>query len=422
MPFAAAHPGDDWTPPAVAGRLEVVAASASPDEGPASALVPALWLAPKPKRRSRPRTRPGRTATDKERRFVQHDYRDLSLEPDAPPLSSSPSSGIAEAEAAGGSSSPPKLAPTSFPLKLHRILSESERDGLSHVVGWQPHGRAFKIRDPAAFQAIVLPKYFPKISKLSSLQRQFNLYGFERLTRDGPDAGAYYHVAFLRYREELSAGRMNRQRIKGTGYKASSNPDAEPDLYRYPSMDEATRARAQMRDVATREALAASPSQGIAEAVVSDRREQRRRPDAVASGERAFLPASASPTVRADRQRSSVVTESSVGASCDESVDFSALDRQVDVASSAWPSSAGISDAASRNRAGNMSPLFLRQAVRADHEVDASGIRRMSGDVLASFSPGFAATPARARGNRQSQSILAEFADMWWANEGLAED
>ena len=79
-----------------------------------------------------------------------------------------------------------------------------------------------------------MPQYFPKMKKLTSLQRQFNLYGFQRLTRDGPDAGAYYHEAFLRHRPCLSVHRMNRRRIKGTGYKASSNPDAEPNLYALP--------------------------------------------------------------------------------------------------------------------------------------------------------------------------------------------
>lgn len=86
-----------------------------------------------------------------------------------------------------------------------------------------------------------MANYFPKMKKLTSLQRQFNLYGFERLTRDGPDAGAYYHEAFLRYRPGLSAQRMSRKRVKGTGYKAASNPEAEPDLYSVPSMDEVMR-------------------------------------------------------------------------------------------------------------------------------------------------------------------------------------
>ena len=71
-------------------------------------------------------------------------------------------------------------------------------------------------------------RYF-KQNKLTSFQRQLNLYGFNRLTR-GPDAAAYYHEYFLRHREYL-AKRMMRQRIKGTKIKGAASPDAEPDFY-----------------------------------------------------------------------------------------------------------------------------------------------------------------------------------------------
>lgn len=81
-----------------------------------------------------------------------------------------------------------------------------------------------------------MPKYFPKSTKITSIQRQFNLYGFERLSRDGPDKGAYYHEAFLRGRPDITSCFMVRQRVKGTGHKACSNPDAEPDLYALPDV------------------------------------------------------------------------------------------------------------------------------------------------------------------------------------------
>jgi len=63
-------------------------------------------------------------------------------------------------------------------------------------------------------------KYFPKSKKITSIQRQFNIYGFEKLTRDSPDQDAYYHEAFLRGRPELTSRRMVRKRVKGTGHKA----------------------------------------------------------------------------------------------------------------------------------------------------------------------------------------------------------
>lgn len=79
-----------------------------------------------------------------------------------------------------------------FPTVLHSMVSEAEANGFSTIISWQPHGRAFLIHRPKEFVELVLPKYF-KHSKLSSFQRQLALYGFVRLTHDGPDRGAYYH-------------------------------------------------------------------------------------------------------------------------------------------------------------------------------------------------------------------------------------
>jgi len=66
-------------------------------------------------------------------------------------------------------------------------------------------------------------------SKLTSFQRQLNLYGFVRLTA-GHDRGAYYHELFLRGRPYLCR-RMVRTRIKGNGMKAASSPNTEPNFY-----------------------------------------------------------------------------------------------------------------------------------------------------------------------------------------------
>jgi hypothetical protein len=86
---------------------------------------------------------------------------------------------------------------------------------------------------------------------MTSFQRQLNLYGFVRLA-GFRDHGAYvplrffafaannltcfgpfhryYHELFLRSRPDLCRS-MIRTRIKGTGIKASSSPDTEPDFY-----------------------------------------------------------------------------------------------------------------------------------------------------------------------------------------------
>ena len=76
----------------------------------------------------------------------------------------------------------------------------------------------------------ILFRYFRQ-SKLTSFQRQVNLYGFRRLTA-GKDRGAYYHELFLRGRPDLYK-RLVRIRVKGTGIKSASSPATEPDFYTY---------------------------------------------------------------------------------------------------------------------------------------------------------------------------------------------
>ena len=66
-------------------------------------------------------------------------------------------------------------------------------------------------------------------SKLTSFQRQLSLYGFARLTQ-GKDQGAYFHELFLRGRPDLIHD-IVRTRVKGTGCKAPSSPETEPDFY-----------------------------------------------------------------------------------------------------------------------------------------------------------------------------------------------
>jgi HSF-type DNA-binding len=44
-----------------------------------------------------------------------------------------------------------------FPVKLHCMLSALEKEGLSHIVSWQPHGRCFLVRDHKKFVERILP-------------------------------------------------------------------------------------------------------------------------------------------------------------------------------------------------------------------------------------------------------------------------
>jgi hypothetical protein len=168
----------------------------------------------RPKRRRKPQ-KPGKTAKQNDRHFVVHNYHDHAWDPDE-------SDSIEDEPRRRGG------VAVSFPARLHAVLDRVERDGWGHVISWQPHGRCFLIHKPIEFQEHVMPAYFGQ-NKLTSWQRQLNLYGFCRLTR-GPDAGGYYHELFLRGRFFLTK-KMLRTKIKGTKFKASSNPEQEPDFY-----------------------------------------------------------------------------------------------------------------------------------------------------------------------------------------------
>jgi hypothetical protein len=88
-----------------------------------------------------------------------------------------------------------------FPEKLHRMLREVEEEGEGDIISFFSHGRAFAVHDSDRFVSHVMPKYF-KQSRLSSFQRQLNLYGFTRIS-SGPDTGGYYHELFLMGRPAL---------------------------------------------------------------------------------------------------------------------------------------------------------------------------------------------------------------------------
>jgi hypothetical protein len=169
----------------------------------------------KPKRRRKPQ-KPGKTAKQNDRHFVIHNYNDHANDIDDHVESPEP-----EIPCRGGVSA-------SFPLKLHAVLDLVEADGLAHVISWQPHGRCFSIHMPKEFTDYIMPNYFRQ-TKLTSFQRQLNLYGFNRLTR-GADRCGYYNELFLRGKPFLCK-HMVRTKVKGTRFKAASSPDQEPDFY-----------------------------------------------------------------------------------------------------------------------------------------------------------------------------------------------
>ena len=61
-----------------------------------------------------------------------------------------------------------------FPLKLHVMLERAKHESEDGIVGWQPHGRAFMVRNSAMFIDKVMTRHFHQ-SKMTSFQRQLNL-------------------------------------------------------------------------------------------------------------------------------------------------------------------------------------------------------------------------------------------------------
>lgn len=76
----------------------------------------------------------------------------------------------------------------SFPMKLHKILSDPEN---AEFITWLPHGRSWRVLKPKALEDTVIPKYF-RHAKYASFMRQVNGWGFKRMTQ-GPDNNSYYH-------------------------------------------------------------------------------------------------------------------------------------------------------------------------------------------------------------------------------------
>jgi HSF-type DNA-binding len=77
-----------------------------------------------------------------------------------------------------------------FPEKLYRMLDTCEKEGKTDVVSFSIHGNTFAIHKPKRFTLEVMSRFF-KQSKLTSFQRQLNLYGFKRIS-SGPDNGSYW--------------------------------------------------------------------------------------------------------------------------------------------------------------------------------------------------------------------------------------
>lgn len=164
----------------------------------------------------------GLTAKGEKRKFVKHEYVDKAGE--VYECINKNDRDLVKLYTDGNVSGP-------FPLKLLTLLALIENLGMDDIISWQPHGRSFQVRKPKEFEQVVMKRFFNQ-TKISSFRRQLNLYDFKRITH-GPDSGSYYHEMFLRSKPLLAA-KMVRTKVKGTKFRATSSPDAEPNFYTLP--------------------------------------------------------------------------------------------------------------------------------------------------------------------------------------------
>ena len=113
-----------------------------------------------------------------------------------------------------------------FPVRLHEMIS-AESKYLPYVVAWLEGGHGFMILDEPTFISEVLPKYKFKASKITSIQRNLNIYGFQRLVR-GEHAGAYVHPIFHRDMDPVDLDRITRRDSTPGGSPHLSSLKPEP--------------------------------------------------------------------------------------------------------------------------------------------------------------------------------------------------
>ena len=88
-----------------------------------------------------------------------------------------------------------------FPLKLYRIIFEAEKNGDDDIISFCPSGKSFMIHKVDDFVEHIMPKYFAS-NRITSFQRQLNLYGFNKVLR-GADKGGFAHSSFVKNQRNL---------------------------------------------------------------------------------------------------------------------------------------------------------------------------------------------------------------------------
>mmetsp|Transcript_6498 Transcript_6498/g.13388 ORF Transcript_6498/g.13388 Transcript_6498/m.13388 type:complete len:419 (+) Transcript_6498:236-1492(+) len=115
-----------------------------------------------------------------------------------------------------------------FPLKLYRMLERAERNGQDDIISFIDDGKAFAIHKPRAFETDIMPSYFNS-HRMSSFQRQLNIYGFERIN-DGIQKGAYRHKFFVKGKNDLLDKIKRPQKLRhGGGGSPPPHEDEDED-------------------------------------------------------------------------------------------------------------------------------------------------------------------------------------------------
>ena len=57
-----------------------------------------------------------------------------------------------------------------FPLKLHKLLEQLEKEDKSHIIGWNPDGKSFAVFRPKEFASEIMAKHFRRQSRYKSFQ------------------------------------------------------------------------------------------------------------------------------------------------------------------------------------------------------------------------------------------------------------
>jgi hypothetical protein len=115
-----------------------------------------------------------------------------------------------------------------FPCVLYQMLQDADDKGQEDIVSWVSQGRAFRVHNTEKFVSNILPKYFSQ-TKITSFQRQLNMYCFVRITT-GQDKGAYYHRHFVRG-EPQQCDKIVRMPFKGKKGKTYSTHESDPVVY-----------------------------------------------------------------------------------------------------------------------------------------------------------------------------------------------